>query len=55
MKKEGKLALPQNLGIKNIRGADHKDTGKGKAGGKHVSNPIGAKEMSPGKSPQIKK
>ena len=50
-----KLSLPKNLGVKNTRGNDHKDMGKGKAGGKKVSTPIGAKECSPGKHPAIKK
>jgi len=52
---KGKLSLSKNLGIKNTRGNDHKDTGKGIAGGKKVKTPIGAKECSGGKAPSIKK
>jgi len=50
-----KLSLPANLGVKNMKGKDFKDLGKGIKGGKKVSTPIGAKEASSGGGPKIKK
>lgn len=55
MKDSGKLALPANLGVKNDKGRNHKDMGRGVKGGKKVGVPISAKEDSAGGGPKIKK
>lgn len=55
MKDKGKLALPKNLGVKNMKGRDFKDYGRGVKGGKKVSTPIGSKEAKSGGGPKIKK